>query len=151
MRAPRRTGALYLNHQKGYAMPYPQRDCPSCKRYVARTAPGVQRFGPFLAHRECSVRCSLCEEQLQPPGLGQGQTLAAYCGEPAHRECKEAAQAEIETAPTAQTDLGTSASRKGRTKDVTTPKRGPGGRMAGIRRLEQGRQSGGKFGWGPRA
>lgn len=64
--------------------------CPTCKQNVDANS-GYKRYGGWSAHRGCQVTCALCRKKIEEPPIGSGQLIAAWCGEPVHRSCKETA------------------------------------------------------------
>lgn len=62
--------------------------CPGCGRQVPKER--QVWYGPFVAHRGCTVTCSLCNEAIPEPQLGQPKHATAWCGYPVHIKCKQA-------------------------------------------------------------
>lgn len=62
--------------------------CPDCGINVD-SRQGYKRYGPWSAHKGCTVTCALCQRPIEEPAIGKGHTIAAWCGEPVHTSCKE--------------------------------------------------------------
>lgn len=65
--------------------------CPVCSVNVRQGDPH-QRIGPFNAHPDCKVTCSLCGEQVTEPPIGRRSEVAVWLNQPVHAACKSEEQ-----------------------------------------------------------
>lgn len=74
----------------GQSMPqkFDKYACPGCGGRVMRPEGRHYMLARWSVHNGCTVTCSLCDETIARPAVGQAWKIEAWNGDPVHAACK---------------------------------------------------------------